>query len=211
MNPAYVLSAVAALTASATLAHAQLRITEAMSNSVALGNDWFEVTNIGSTTVNVGGYRMDDSSFSFGASVALNGVSSIAPGESVLFIESAAGAQIPDLRTLWGQIGSVQIGFYSGSGVGLSSSGDGVVLFDSAGAEITRVTFGAATQGFSFGYNPLTDTFGGNSVVGQFGARLADNPNNLPTPQTGSPGVIPAPGAAALLAGAALLGARRRR
>ena len=41
-----------------------LRITEVMSNSGTGGTaDWFELTNYGTTTVNLLGYKMDDNSF----------------------------------------------------------------------------------------------------------------------------------------------------
>ena len=54
------------------------------------GADWFELTNIGSTAVNISGWKMDDNSNSFGNAVALRGVTSIAAGQSVVFIEGNA-------------------------------------------------------------------------------------------------------------------------
>ena len=144
---------VAALAVASTAAAAPvLRITEVMSSSGPGGTaDWFEVTNYGDTVADITGYRMDDNSFSFAASVALNGVTSIAPGESVIFIESSGGAAITGFRTFWDLGEAPQIGYYSGSGVGFSSGGDGVVVFDALGAEVTpRTSFGAATTGKSF-------------------------------------------------------------
>jgi hypothetical protein len=44
----------------------------------------------------------------------------------------------------------VQVGTYTGSGIGLYSSGDGVIVFDARGIEVWRVSFGAATAGSSF-------------------------------------------------------------
>ena len=41
--------------------------------------------------------------------------------------------------------GGFLIGFYGGSGVGLSSSADGVNLFDAVGNVITGVSFGASS------------------------------------------------------------------
>ncbi len=67
---------------------------------------------------------MDDNSNSFGAAVALNGITSIAAGESVIFIESdAPGTVVPAFKTLWFGANpppGLQIGTYTGSGVGLS-------------------------------------------------------------------------------------------
>lgn len=134
--------------------YSDLRITEAMSSSGTGGTvDWFEVTNYGLTLASLSGWTVDDSSFSFANSAVLGGVTSLAAGESAIFLESAAGADIASFRAFWGGIDGVQIGYYSGSGLGLSGSGDGLVLFDSAGTEQTpRVTFGAATTGSSFFY-----------------------------------------------------------
>ncbi|MDB4459642.1 lamin tail domain-containing protein [Akkermansiaceae bacterium] len=51
---------------------AQLRITEVMSNSnhsdTAANGDWFEITNTGSTAINVAGYSFDDDDRLAGAS-----------------------------------------------------------------------------------------------------------------------------------------------
>jgi hypothetical protein len=50
--------------------------------------DWFEVTNIGNATANIAGWKMDDDSHNFNNAVALNGIGNIAPGESVIFLET---------------------------------------------------------------------------------------------------------------------------
>jgi len=146
--------------ACAATAHATpiLRVTEVMSNGDTW--DWFELTNYGTTEADITGYRMDDNSFSFALSVALNGVTTIAPGESVLFIESAGGAGVASFRDSWGVDEGVQVGFYSGSGVGFGSGGDGVVVYNGTGTEVTpRLNFGAATSGTTFywSYNPAGD------------------------------------------------------
>lgn len=146
----------AAAPASAQLS--TLRITEAMSQSgtaPTFTSDWWEVTNFGTSAVDITGWKFDDSSFAIGNAVALNGVSSIGAGESVVFIETAAPlTDIPNFRAFWGgSAATAAIGSYTGSGVGLSSAGDGIVLFNSGSAEATpRVTFGAATLGSSFYY-----------------------------------------------------------
>ncbi|MFC7544326.1 lamin tail domain-containing protein [Siccirubricoccus deserti] len=54
-----------------------------------IGADWFEVTNGTASTLDITGWKMDDSSGSPAAAVALNGITTIAPGESVIFIETA--------------------------------------------------------------------------------------------------------------------------
>ena len=158
-------------------APAALVITEAMSSSGTGGTgDWFELTNNGAAAVNITGYKVDDNSFLLANALALTGVTSIGPGQSAVFIETTdtdptnQAAAITAFRTFWGtaKLASVQVGAYSGSGVGLSSTADGVEVFDSAGNAVNQVSFGVATTGVSFGYNPATGTFGGLSVAGQF-------------------------------------------
>lgn len=200
-----------AVVATAATAQAQLRFTEVMSSSGSGGTgDWFELTNLGSGAVNITGYKFDDGSFNISAAVSLQGVTSIAAGQSVVFLEAAnpSSTAIAAFRTFWGNIDSVVIGSYSGSGVGFSSGGDGVILFDAGGSEVTRNSFGAATTGFSFGFDPTTSTFGALSANGSFGGfTSAGSPTNV-----GSPGAIPEPSTYAALVGAlALAGVALRR
>src|SRR5262249_37020253 len=49
--------------------------------------DWVELTNIGSATANISGWKMDDNSHTFANAVPLAGVTTIAPGQSVVFVE----------------------------------------------------------------------------------------------------------------------------
>jgi hypothetical protein len=207
--------------------YSDIRITEVMSSSGSGGTvDWFEITNYGLTLVTLVGWTMDDSSYSFGSSVALSGVTSIAPGESVIFLESAGGADVESFRTFWGGIDTLQIGYYSGSGVGLSSSGDGIVLFDSAGTEETpRVQFGAAPVGASFNSasapagDPTTSPNAAavvstaGSWYGQITYTSADALGNVGSLGTAAVLAIPEPATGALLGLGALglCGYRRRR
>ncbi|MES1164477.1 MAG: lamin tail domain-containing protein, partial [Verrucomicrobiota bacterium] len=149
--------------------------------------DWFEVTNTGTTAVDITGWKMDDDN-SAGGPVALNGVTSIAPGQSVVFIESSAPVDIGAFQTAW--FGSnvpadFTIGTYGGTGVGLSTSGDGVSLFDSGGIKVTGVSFSGATAARTF---DNTAGFGSTTVstlstAGVNGAFLSADGK-----ETGSPG-----------------------
>ncbi len=90
----------------------------------------------GNAAANIGGWKMDDSSNSFSDAVALNGISSIAAGESVIFIETSSAATVQAFVNTWfgGNLpAGLQIGTYSGGGVGLSTGGDGVNLFNASG------------------------------------------------------------------------------
>lgn len=211
------LAAIAAAGASSA-SLASIRITEVMSSSAGSGAptpDWIEVTNYGSAAVDLTGWRMDDGSFNFAASVALNGIVSIGAGESVIFIESAAGAGLAGFRTFWGGLSTLQVGFYSGSGVGFSSGGDGACLFDSSGVILSQVSFSAATSGssFFFGWDSsgtLDPAYAGLvSTVGTIGTQIGFTSSG----DTGSLGTaigVPAPSAIALLGLASLIGRRRR-
>jgi uncharacterized protein YjiK len=170
------------------------------SSSVApLSADWFEVTNTGTSTIDLTGWKMDDNSHNIANAVALNGISSIGPGEAVIFIETAdLVATAATFKNLWFGAGAVrtpQIGSYSGSGVGLSSSGDEVCLFDGAGNLVTGVGFGAATSVAPFltfdnhagtgGTTIPLPTISTLSAVGVNGAFVAAGDAN----QIGSPGI----------------------
>ncbi len=116
------------------------------------GADWWELTNTGTTGVDLTGWEMDDSSDAFGSAVPLNGVSSLAPGESAVFVEGDS-TKVTAFEEAWfgdNVPAGFKIGTYSGSGVGLSEGGDGVNVFDSTGAQVTGVSFGTSTVGKSF-------------------------------------------------------------
>ncbi len=158
--------------------------------------DWFEVTNTGTSAVDITGWKIDDNSNSFASAVALNGVSSIAPGQSVVFIETADLATTKAaFQAAWfgGTVPlNLVIGSYTGSGVGLSTGGDEVNLFDKNGNRVTGIGFGPSTTGLSFDNKaglgattlplPLISTL---STAGVNGALLAADKI-----ETGSPGTV---------------------
>ena len=222
---AIVAAMVVAIGSAAQSAHAALFISEvapwSSGNSPStLAADWFEVTNTGSSAVNIAGWKVDDNSNSFAAAVALNGITSISAGESAIFIESAAPLTIvPAFKSLW--FGSntpagLQVGTYTGSGIGLSTSGDAVNLFNASGALQANVAFGASPTGpyATFDNAAALDktTITRLSAAGTNGAFVAAN-NSL---EIGSPGTVtatPIPAAAWLLGSGlmGLVGIRRKK
>ena len=209
-----------ALSLAGTAAHAQIAITEVApwsSGNSPVAADWFEITNFGSTAVNLSGWKIDDNSNSCVSSVALVGITSIAAGESVVFIEGAAANA--NFVTTWfgGQVpAGLQIGRYSGAGIGLGAGGDALNVYTAAGTLITRVDFGASPT--SAPYASFDNAAGASgitltalSAVGVNGAFVAAAGGEIGSPGRG--GVVPEHGTWALmLAGMAAVGgiARRR-
>lgn len=190
----------AAIAATAALsAHAQILITEVApwsSGVTPISADWFELTNSGSSAVNITGWKMDDNSNSFAASVALNGITSIGAGESVIFTESASSLA-STFKTVWfgnNAPAGLQVGFYNGSGVGLSTTADAVNIFNSSGALQANVSFGASTSASPFATFDNSarlnnTTISQLSVSGTNGSFVAAGDAN----QIGSPGFAPIP------------------
>ncbi|WP_051472191.1 SdiA-regulated domain-containing protein [Patulibacter minatonensis] len=157
--------------------------------------DWWELTNTGTTTIDLTGWKVDDDSASAASAVALNGVPRLAPGQSAVFIEGTA-TQADAFKSAW--FGSsvpagFQIGTYSGGGIGLGTGGDQVNVFDATGTRVTGIAFDASTSGRTF---DNTAGLGGTvaplpkvatlSTAGQNGASTVGG-------ETGSPGVAPVP------------------
>ncbi|OQB31118.1 MAG: hypothetical protein BWY08_00694 [Bacteroidetes bacterium ADurb.Bin174] len=185
---------------------AQIRITEVMSSSGTGGTeDWFELTNFGTTDIDITDWKMDDNSFDYTNAVALNGITTIASGESVIFFEMTGddftpADSIAKFKTFWGSsLDGKKVGYYGGSGVGLSSKGDGVIIFDKEGTEVTRVSFGKATEGSSFywTYNE-SGVEVKTAVVSTAGTLTGSQSNQVTVSTTGSPVNIGSPGSAVI-------------
>jgi hypothetical protein len=87
-------------------------------NSPVVAADWFEVTNVSANPVEITGWRVDDSGPTFATAIALNGITRIAPGESVIFIESSTSAPaatvVANFKSVW---------FYSCAGAAVGQVG----------------------------------------------------------------------------------------
>jgi hypothetical protein len=201
-----------------TPSKAQIIITEVDPTGSSTGTyaaDWFELTNYGSSAVNISGWVMDDShdNSASGTAAALTGVGSINAGQSVVFVESTgttASAVTTAFENAWfGSTANAPAGFmigtYAASSVGLSSGGDAVNIFSGFGGTLEAgVKFGSSTSNVTFDNSSLKITNSGAStgsddssistlsVVGTNGA-FKDAGNEI-----GSPGAVPEPSSWAL-------------
>lgn len=179
---------------------AQLAITEVMSSAstnnllgVSQGPDFWELSNFGTNTIDLTGFRWNDNSGGLdGADPSPFVGLSIAPSEKILFVQdNVPGLSTPEeFRAWWGLPPEQKVVFYTGNG--LSSDGDSVILWgpDATSDDdyVDRVDFGPATRGHTFVYNPQDGSFGMIStqgVAGAFTAALSDD--------VGSPGTNTGP------------------
>lgn len=112
----------------------------------------------------------------------------------------------------------MQVGYYSGSGIGFSSGGDGVCLFNNLSVNVNQVSFGAATTGSSFfwgwdaqgsidpNYSAVVSTVG--TIGTQVGFVSADVLGNIGS--LGTAIAVPGPGVAAAAVLALAVRSRRR-
>ncbi|WP_373519878.1 ExeM/NucH family extracellular endonuclease, partial [Pricia sp.] len=169
-----------------------LQITEIWpgnENGDNLTADWFEITNTGNIawTPELGDLYFDDDSQDPTSASLISGITSIAPGESVIAIDAA---DADNFIAVWGgvyELTSVQVGTYAGAG--LSGGGDGVTLFQGEPSAETLIDFEeypdvAVAPGASYDVEKV-----GFSVVGEppF-LPVATAPNNEGESAVGSPG-----------------------
>ena len=171
-----------------------------------VGADWFELTNTGASAIDITDWKVDDSSNAFASALALNNVTSIAAGQSLIFVEGNAATAAAFSANWFGANvpAGFAIGFYSGAGIGLSSSGDAVNIFNGSGVVQASVSFGASDSTSPF--HSFDNAAGLNntlisqlSVAGVNGAFAVTH--NLVS-EIGSPGVmaaVPEPETYALL------------
>ena len=208
------------LAAGTTMAQAEVRITEfspwsSGGSGSPYGADWFELTNVGSSAVDISAWSMDDDSANAGVAL-LTGISQIGAGQSVIFLEGTGSANTSFISTWFGANAPAgfAIGNYAGAGIGLSTGGDQVNIFDKLGVLQAKVSFGGSTRGQTFDNAACLN----NAVVSQLSMVGNNGAFMNASGEIGSPGAIaaavPEPETyAMLLAGLALVGAvaRRRR
>lgn len=203
-----------AITAFAGAASAQVRITEfAYQGNTA---EYIEVTNTSGAPVSLSGWSFDDNSRTAG-SLDLSSLGSLLAGESAVICDIDATT----FRSAWNLAASVKV--LGGNAQNLSRE-DEMNIYDGT-TLVDRLTYGDQT--FAPGtirtnlVSGITTpaNWSANSISGWFFSAVGDSYGSYTSVaagttvggQVGSPGIVPAPGAFALVGAAGLLMSRRRR
>lgn len=211
VGAAALLAGIALVGPAAGTAHAAggLVITEVApwgSGNSAYAADWFELTNNSASAIDLTGWKIDDNSNNPTAAVPMAGVTTLAPGASAIFLESASPATtVPAFLSAWFGAtppATLSVGTYSGAGVGLSTGGDAVNVYDAGGVLRANVVFGASPAAAPFasfdnaaGIDAATISL--LSAVGTNGAFLAAAQAGV----VGSSAAIGSPGTATVATG----------
>lgn len=207
------------LAASPAMAAYNLQITEIWPGNEPGSNlteDWFEITNFGDTAWTAaidGNLWFDDDSFSSSNAVPMVGITSIAPGESVIYVDGgASGAS--DWLAVWSDVVVPwQVGNYNGAGLGQGGDAVGVWITTTvpAGAPTFTGAYPDASANGGQSYNLTLAAFSTAGNANNAVATLQLNDANQAA--IGSPGVpVPEPSSVLLaVAGSALLLLGRRR
>jgi len=212
----FLASTLTTLVATSAFAAIDLRVTEIWPGNEPgsnLSRDWFELTNFGDeawTAAAFGDLFYDDESADPADATLLEGISSIAAGESVIYVVDTVGSIAP-WNDLWDDVVTLgQVGNTDGSG--LSQGGDGVTLFldadengVDAGDLLSENTYPDANAANGGSYNLVLDAF---STVGDAAGSVATLVlNDVNQPAIGSPfSAVPEPSTFALVGGFAAIG-----
>ena len=213
----------------AAAARAQVFVTEIWQRgSVSTTPDWFELTNVSGATIDPSSFYYDDDSADPTENSQLAGITSLASGESAVYLVSwhddFPGEDFPPpfdpsdalaaFDSFWDPSGAYQVGYIldgdTAGGAGLSGGGDEVNIYDgnTAGANLldSKSYTGTNTSGQTWFYNPSTANME-HSQAGVLGAF-----HSVDGSQVGSPGsFVPEPSSLLLMILGIVAAASRRR
>ncbi len=167
-----------------------LCITEAMTNPNnrdALKHDsWWELTNLGTNSVNLRGYRWDDSPPSLDRTVTVTNDIILAPGQSAIFVSSMSPEAF---RRWWGEENlpaGLPIISHSGNGLSATLSGDVIYFWNGTATAINDwicyVVFLWLEAGRSLWFDPILAQYGEPSLEGQRGGFAAAEGGDIGSP-----------------------------
>ena len=177
---------------------AQLAITEVHSAQSTNGvpsvhADWWELSNLGTSPIDLTGYRFNDDTGGLAAGVITLPSVILSPNESAIFVETLSES---DFRKWWGEQlkPDLRVFTYSTNSIGLSSSGDALWLWNASATNtldiVTSAEFSAASLGASWIPNPTTGLMTDLSSITNPGTFPAADNADLASPGT-HPGPVP--------------------
>lgn len=209
-------------------ARAEILVTEIWAGGLPgdeVTADWFELTNFGENSVSTDGWYYDDESGDPTVNDPVNGLTDIAPGESVILVTSweddwaTSDDAINAFLGAWddgsGILDGVQIGWVS-DGSGLGGGGDAVYIFDGNTPDaltIATQSYPGPTEPESYVSRPdgtWNDDYAQVGVWGAYESFLPASSDPEIGAAVGSPGLVPEPASLMLLLASAGLIARRR-
>jgi hypothetical protein len=212
-------------------ANATIIISEvdARGNSRPYLDDWIEITNTGTSAVDLSQLKVDDNSASTGSAGVIQGLGLLNPGQSAVVLLEVGAGEFASQRTqfldYWFASTTAPAGFLLGyveasSGLGLGNGGDAINIWNLSNQLQASVIYGTAGDPATFdnaaGVNGtgINGAGGGTiatlSQVGVNGAFTALNGTEIGSPGTVSAVPLPA-GVWLLLSGMGALGAAARR
>lgn len=211
-------------------ANATIIISEvnARGNSRPYLDDWIEITNTGTTAVDLSQLKVDDTASSAASAGVVQGLGLLNPGQSaVVFLETEAAnfaSQSLQFLDYWFASttapAGLLLGFVDANGLGLGNGGDAVNIWNLSNQLQASVGYSTAGDPATFdnaaGLNGTSLNGGGGgtiatlSQVGVNGAFKALNGTEIGSPGTVSAVPLPA-GVWLLLSGLGALGAASRR
>jgi hypothetical protein len=135
MKPVFRYAAALALAGATPLAAAQVRITEYLYDGAS--KEFVEITNVGTTPVDLTGWSYDDDS-NVAGSVPIGALGTLAVGESAIIAENTADA----FRTAWGLCAAAKV--VGGSTHNLGRA-DTINLYDASGTRVDTLRYGDQT------------------------------------------------------------------
>ncbi len=118
--------------------HYDLLISEVNSN--AEGGDFFEIYNYGASTIDLGGWKMNDEKGTFSDATSLPLNLTLDAGQT-LVVASVGADKLGEFKTAWGLSDATRVISIDGPGLGKE---DAVILFDANGSVATAFNYDAA-------------------------------------------------------------------